>query len=109
MFSLACNLTKTTSNLFPSKFHRKKVRANNADFSTTKITLKKVRGNNKHFSTSEITPKKVRGNDVDFSTIEITSKKYVETTRIFRSRNHIEKVRGDDMEIRRNLIFDVSM
>ena len=109
MFSLACNLTKNDVKFIPVEISSKKVRANNADFSTTKITLKKVRGNNKHFSTSEITPKKVRGNDVDFSTIEITSKKYVETTRIFRSRNHIEKVRGDDMEIRRNLIFDVSM
>ena len=35
---------------------------------------------------------KERGNDVDFSTIEITQK----------------KVRGNDLEIHRNLVFDVS-
>ena len=51
----------------------KKVRGNNADFSTIEITSKKVRGNNVDFSTIEISLKKVRGN-------EITSKKYLEMT-----------------------------
>ena len=75
----------------------------------------------------EITSKKARGSKVGFSTIEITSKMYVETRWIFRpsklhrkkyvettkrreffdQRNYIEKVRGNDVEIRRNLVFDV--
>ena len=45
---------------------------------------------------------------VNFSTIEITSKKYVETTSIFDHRNYIEKVPGNDVEIRRSLVFHVS-
>ena len=57
------------------------------------ITSKKVRGNNADFSNIEITLKKVRGNNVDFLTIKITSK----------------KVHGNDVEIRRDLVFDVSM
>ena len=58
----------------------KKVRGNNADFSTIEITSKKVRGNNVDFSTIEILLKEVRGNDMDFSISEITSKKYLEMT-----------------------------
>ena len=69
MFSLACNLPKTMSNLCPSK-----LRKNNVHILTIKITPIKVRGNHVDFWTSEITSKKVRGNHVNFSTIEITSK-----------------------------------
>ena len=60
-----------------------------------------------------------------FRPSKLRRKKYVETTWIFRpsklhrkstwkprgffdQRNHIEKVRGNDVEIRRNLVFDVS-
>ena len=57
------------------------------------ITSKKVRGNNVGFSTIEITLKKVRENNMNFSTSEIMSKKV-------RVRNYIEKVRGNDVEIR---------
>ena len=61
-------------------------------------------------STREITSKKVRGNDVDFSSIEITSKKSMWKQRgFFDHRNYVEKVRGNDVEIRQNLVFDVSM
>ena len=56
------------------------------------ITSKKGRRSKMDFSTIEITWKKVRGNNADFLTIEITSK----------------KIRGNDVEIRRNLVFDVS-
>ena len=78
-----------------------------------------------HISTIEITSKRVGGNNVNFSTIKITSKKYVEITWIFRPaklcrkkyverreffdhRNYIENVQGNDVEIRQNLVFDVS-
>ena len=73
--------------------------------STTEITLKKVRGNHVGFSTIEITSKKVRGNHANFSTREITSKR---VRGFFDHRNYIVKVRGNDVEIRRNLVFDVS-
>ena len=57
------------------------------------------------FSTIEITSKKVRGNDVDFSTIERSTWK---RRGFFDQRNYIEKVRGNDVEIRQNLVLDVS-
>ena len=96
MFSVACNLTKTTSNFCSSS---------NVDFSTVKITLKKfscifrpaklhqkstwkqsgffdhqnyaekVLGNDADFSTVKITMKKLRGKNVDILTSEITWKK----------------------------------
>ena len=54
--------------------------------------MEKVRGNDVDFSTIKITLKKVRGNDKDFSISEITSKKYVETKWIFRpSKSHRKK------------------
>ena len=76
-----------------------------AEFLPFKIQLKKVRGNNVDFSTIEITSKKVRGNNVDFSIIKLHRKNVVEATWIFRP----AKLCGNDIEIRRNLGFDVSM
>ena len=67
----------------------KKVPGNNVDFLFIEITS---RGNNVDFSSIEITLTKVRGNNVDFLTIEITSKNYAK----------------NDVEICRNLVFDVS-
>ena len=53
------------------------------------ITSEKVCGNDVDFSNTEITLKKVRGNDVN-------------------QQNYIEKVHGNEVEIRGNLAFDVS-
>ena len=79
------------------------------DFSTIEIASEKVRGNKVDFSTIEITLKKVRGNHVNFWTSKITSKKSTWKPRgFFDHQNYIEKVRGNDVEIRRNLVFDVS-
>ena len=63
-----------------------------------------------HISTIEIAPIQVPGNNVDFSTIQITLKKSTWKSReFFDQQNYIEKVRGNGGEIRRNLVFDVSM
>ena len=79
------------------------------DISTKEITSKKVRGNKADFSTIEITSKKVRGKNPHFSSIEITLKKSTWKRRAFLDQqNYIEKVRGNDVEIGRNLVFDVS-
>ena len=43
-----------------------------------------------------------------FQPEKLHRKKHVETTWIFQPRNHIEKVRRNDVEIRRNLVFDES-
>ena len=66
---------------------------NEVEFLPIEISLEKVRVNNVDFSTIEITSKKVRGSDVGFSISE---------------RNYIKKVHGNDVEIRRNLVLDVS-
>ena len=84
------------------KITSKKVSRNTVDISKKEITSEKVRGSKVDFSTFEIKLKKVRGNNGDFSTIEITSKKSMWKQRgFFDQRNHIEKVCGDDLEIRR--------
>ena len=75
------------------------------DISAKEITSKKVRGNKVEFSTIEIRSKKVRGSDVDFSTIERSTWK---RRGFFDQRNYIEKVRGNDVETRQNLVLDVS-
>ena len=63
-----------------------------------------------HISTIEIAPIQVPGNNVDFSTIQITLKKSTWKLReFFDQQNYIEKVRENGGEIRRNLVFDVSM
>ena len=85
MFSLACNLTKTTSNFFPIEILSKKVRGNNVNFSTIEITSKKVLGSSVDFSTSEIIPKKVSEINLDFRPSKLRREKYVETTGIFPS------------------------
>ena len=91
-FILACNLAKNDVKIPPVKISSKKVRANNTGFYTIKITSKKV-----------------RGNDVDFWIIEITSKKNpCKWCGFFDQQNYIKKVRGNDIEIRQNLILDVS-
>ena len=80
------------------------------EFSTIKITLEKVSGNNVGFWTSKIIPRKVHGNNVDFSTIKITSKKVRGNDMYFSiSEIYIEKEQENDVEIRRNLVFTVSM
>ena len=94
---------------FDQRNYTNKIRGNNVDFPAIEITSKKVRGNNVDFLSSKITLIKVRGNNVYFSTIEI----YIEKSTwkqcgFFDHRNYIEKVRGNDVEIRRNLVFDVS-
>ena len=71
-----------------------------------------------HISTRQITSKKVRGNNVNFSTSEIARgffdhRNYIKKGTwkqlgFFDQRNYIEKVRRNDAEIRRNLVFDVS-
>ena len=78
------------------------------DILTKEITSKNVRGSNVDFSTIEITSKKVCRNNMDFSTIEITSEKVREMTRFFDQQNYIKKVLGNDVEICRNLVFDVA-
>ena len=103
MFSLACNLTKNNVQFLPVEISSKKLRANKADFSTREITSKNVSGKK-----ADISTKKVHGNNVDFSTIEITPKKNVETTWIFQAAKLHRIVCGNDVEICRNLVFDVS-
>ena len=99
MFSLDCNLTKTSVRFLPIEIRSKKVSGNNTDFSTREYISKKVRGKNVDITTSEImfikvrgkyvdlwtsaiTQKKICGNNVDFSNIEIT----------------LKKVRGNDLD-----------
>ena len=61
------------------------------------------------FSTIEITAVKVRGNNLSFSTIEITLKKSLwKGLEIFNQGNYTDKVSGKAVEIRRNLVFDIS-
>ena len=70
---------------------------------------KKVRENNVDFPTIEITPKIVCENGLSFWTIEITSKKSTWKRRgFFDQQNYVAKIRGKDVEIRQNLVFDVS-
>ena len=60
-------------------------------------------------STSKITPKKYVETTWIFQPVKLRRKKYMKRRGFFDRRNYIEKVRGSDMEIRRNLVFDVSM
>ena len=60
-------------------------------FDHQNYTEKKVHCNNVDVSTMKIRPNKVRGQDMV----------------LIAQRNYIEKVRGNDVEIRRNLVFDV--
>lgn len=76
-------------------------------FLTIEIILQKVRGNNVDCSTIEITSNKVRGNNVDFLTSKATSKKICEATWILQPANYIKKVRGNEMKIRQNFVFDI--
>ena len=96
--------------------------------SAIEITSKIVRGNNVDFSTIKIASQRVRGNNVDFSSklhrnyIEKSTWKlhgffdqqnYVEKSTLkrrgfFDHRNYMEKVRRNDVEIGRILVFDVS-
>ena len=90
------------------KITLKKVSINTVDISTREITSKKVGGNNVDFSTIEITSEKARGNNADFLNIEITSIKVRGNDVFLDQRNYIKKIHGNDVEIRRNLVFDVS-
>ena len=66
--------------------------------------------NSVEFLPLEISSKKVHGKNVDISTSKITSNKVCGNNAYFLDhRNYIEKVRGNDVEICRNLIFDVLM
>ena len=96
------------------------------DFSTIEITSKKVHGNNLDFSIIEITwifrPSKLHGffdqrNYSEKSTwkqhVFFDQRNYVEKGTwkrgaLLDQKNYIEKVRGNDVETRRNLVFDVS-
>ena len=108
----------------PDKLHWKKIRGNNEDFSTGKITPIKVCGNNVDFSTTEYTSKRVRREERMWilRTSRLYRKKHTETTWIFRpsklhekstwkqhgffdQRNYIEKVRGNDVEICRSSTY----
>ena len=60
-------------------------------FDHQNYTEKKVHWNNVDVSTMKIRPNKVRGQDMVF----------------IAQRNYIKKVRGNVVEIRRNLVFDV--
>ena len=89
------------------------------------MKFRKLRGNNIDFSTIKITSKKVSEHNLDFRPEKLHRKKYVETIGIldhqnyterskwkrpefFDQRYYIEKVRGNDMEVRQNLVFNVS-
>ena len=78
------------------------------DFSTNKIILKKLGGSNMDFSTIKITLEKLGGKSVYFLTREITSKKVRKKSGFFDQRNYMEKVRENDVEVRRNLVFNIS-
>ena len=73
--------------------------------STSEITSKKAGGNNMDFSTSEIAQKKVHGNNVNFSIIEKCTWKL---RGFFNQQNYIKKIHVNDVEIRRNLVLDIS-
>ena len=91
-----------------NKIILKKLGGSNMDFSTIKITLEKLGGKSVYFLTREITSKKVCGNNVGFSTREISSKKVRKKSGFFDQRNYMEKVRENDVEVRRNLVFNIS-
>ena len=92
MFSLVYNLPKKMSVKFlPIKIISKKLRGNKVDLLTREITLKMVCGNNMNFSNSEITSKKSIWQQRGF----------------FDQQNYIEKLRENDVKIRRNLILDL--
>ena len=57
------------------------------------------------FSTSEITQKKVHENNVNFSIIEKCTWKL---RGFFNQQNYIKKIHVNDVEIRRNLVLDIS-
>ena len=75
----------------------KKVHRNDVDFFPIKITLKKIHRNNVDFSLIDIMSNKVRRNGVDFLPIKITSKRQG----FFAYQNYIEKIRRNDVKIRR--------
>ena len=110
MFFISLQLTKNDVEFLPIEISSKKARASKGDFSTIKITSKRVTRNTVDISTREIISKKVRGNYVDFSTIEINciEKSMWKQRGFFDHRNYIQKVRGNDVEIRRNLVYNVS-
>ena len=75
------------------------------DIWTREIVSKKVRWNNVDFLSSRITPTKVRGNDVHFSAIEITSKKGCQNNVDFSTKNiTLEKVHGKHLDFLANEI-----
>ena len=77
-------------------------------FLPIKIISKKLRGNKVDLLTREITLKMVCGNNMNFSNSEITSKKSIWQQRgFFDQQNYIEKLRENDVKIRRNLILDL--
>ena len=81
------------------------------DISTREIalnTLKNVNGNNVGFLTIEITPKKAWENNMVFSTSNYIAKSMWKSRRFLDQQNYVKKVRGNDSEIRRNLLFDKS-
>ena len=88
MFSLAYNLPTTMSNLFPSKLRKYKQRAYFDHRNYTDKSTWKKRGLFDHRNYTRKSTGKPRG--------------------FFDHRNYIEKVRRNDVEIRRNLVFDVS-
>ena len=107
MFSLAYHLQKTMPKFCPSKFRRKKYVQTKWIFRPSKLRRKKQVETPWIFRINKLHRKS--GNNVDFSTSEITSKKLLENeVDFFDEPSYIEKVRGNDMEIRRNLVFDVS-
>ena len=76
-------------------------------FLPMKIISKKLRGNKVDLLTREITLKMVCGNNMNLNS-EITSKKSIWKQRgFFDQQNYIEKLRENDMKIRRNLILDL--
>ena len=60
------------------------------------------------FLTIKIILKKVRGNNVDISTSEINQKNTWKRRGFLDHWNYIKKVYANDVEIRRNLVFNKS-
>ena len=110
MFALACNIFKNNVEFLSVEISSKKVRVNNVDFSTIKITSKKgklkKRGYFDQWNYVEKSKWKRRG---FFDQRNYVEKSTFKQHGFFDEQNYIKKVRGNDVEIRRNLTFDVSM
>ena len=109
MFSLACNLIKNDVEFLPIEISLKKVRVNNADFSTRKNYIEKSTWKQRgFFDQRNYTEKSTWKQRRFFYHQNYIAKSTWKGREFFDQENYIENVRGTDVEICRNLAFDVS-